>query len=126
MVTADTCVITKQDFRKLKVLPFYKNYFDGIRYELKLRKNIILAFDIEDSDFFEILDFIFGDYPESLNDIYMVVKNTITDNKILNFIKKYNIQILKYDSLEFLEKLETSLNINPEIQKKIKRGYGRT
>lgn len=121
LVTADTCVITKQDFRKLKVLPFYKNYFDGIRYELKLRKNIILAFDIEDSDFFEILDFIFGDYPESLNDIYMVVKNTITDNKILNFIKKYNIQILKYDSLEFLEKLETSLNIAPEILEENKK-----
>ena len=121
LVTADTCVITKQDFRKLKVLPFYKNYFDGIRYELKLRKNIILAFDIEDSDSFEILDFIFGDYPESLNDIYMVIKNTITDNKILNFIKKYNIQILKYDSLEFLEKLETSLNINPEILEENKK-----
>ena len=121
LVTADTCVITKQDFRKLKVLPFYKNYFDGIRYELKLRKNIILAFDIEDSDFFEILDFIFGDYPESLNDIYMVIKNTITDNKILNFIKKYNIQILKYDSLEFLEKLETSLNIDPEILEENKK-----
>ena len=121
LVTADTCVITKQDFRKLKVLPFYKNYFDGIRCELKLRKNIILAFDIEDSDFFEILDFIFGDYPESLNDIYMVVKNTITDNKILNFIKKYNIQILKYDSLEFLEKLETSLNIDPEILEENKK-----
>lgn len=121
LVTADTCVITKQDFRKLKVLPFYKNYFDGIRYELKLRKNIILAFDIEDSDFFEILDFIFGDYPESLNDIYMVVKNTITDNKILDFIKKYNIQILKYDSLEFLEKLETSLNIDPEILEENKK-----
>ena len=121
LVTADTCVITKQDFRKLKVLPFYKNYFDGIRYELKLRKNIILAFDIEDSDSFEILDFIFGDYPESLNDIYMVVKNTITDNKILNFIKKYNIQILKYDSLEFLEKLETSLNIDPEILEENKK-----
>lgn len=121
LVTADTCVITKQDFRKLKVLPFYKNYFDGIRYELKLRKNIILAFDIEDSDFFETLDFIFGDYPESLNDIYMVVKNTITDNKILNFIKKYNIQILKYDSLEFLEKLETSLNIDPEILEENKK-----
>lgn len=117
----DTCVITKQDFRKLKVLPFYKNYFDGIRYELKLRKNIILAFDIEDSDFFEILDFIFGDYPESLNDIYMVVKNTITDNKILSFIKKYNIQVLKYDSLEFLEKLETSLNIDPEILEENKK-----
>lgn len=121
LVTADTCVITKQDFRKLKVLPFYKNYFDGIRYELKLRKNIILAFDIEDSDFFEILDFIFGDYPESLNDIYMVFKNTITDNKILNFIKKYNIQILKYDSLEFLEKLETFLNIDPEILEENKK-----
>lgn len=121
LVTADTCVITKQDFRKLKVLPFYKNYFDGIRYELKLRKNIILAFDIEDSDFFEILDFIFGDYPESLNDIYMVVKSTITDNKILSFIKKYNIQILKYDSLEFLEKLETSLNIDPEILEENKK-----
>ena len=121
LVTADTCVITKQDFRKLKVLPFYKNYFDGIRYELKLRKNIILAFDIEDSDSFEILDFIFGDYPESLNDIYMVIKNTITDNKILNFIKKYNIQILKYDSLEFLEKLETSLNIDPEILEENKK-----
>lgn len=121
LITPDTCVITKQDFRKLKVLPFYKNYFDGIRYELKLRKNIIFAFDMEDSDFFEILEFVFGDYPESLNDIYMVVKNSITDNKILNFIKKYNIQILKYDSIEFLEKLESSLNIDPEILEENKK-----
>ena len=121
LITPDTCVITKQDFRKLKVLPFYKNYFDGIRYELKLRKNIILAFDIEDSDFFEILDFVFGDYPEALNDIYMVVKNSITDNKILSFIKKYNIQVLKYEALDFLEKLDTSLNINPEILEENKK-----
>lgn len=107
--TLDTCVITKQDFRKLKVLPFYKSYFDGIRYELKLRKNIILAFDQEDSDFFEILDFIFGDYPTALKEIYMVIKDEITDEKLLKFIKKYNIQVLKYDSLEFLNKLVGTL-----------------
>ncbi|WP_300329045.1 SIR2 family protein [Fusobacterium sp.] len=118
--TLDTCVITKQDFRKLKVLPFHKSYFDGIRYELKLRKNIILAFDQEDSDFFEILDFIFGDYPEALKDIYMVIKDEITDEKLLKFIKKYSIQILKYDSLEFLNKLVRSLkNEDEEIEKPI-------
>lgn len=116
--TLDTCVITKQDFRKLKVLPFYKSYFDGIRYELKLRKNIILAFDQEDSDFFEILDFIFGDYPDALKEIYLVIKDEITDEKLLKFIKKYNIQILKYDSLEFLNKLVHSLkNEEEEIEK---------
>lgn len=118
--TLDTCVITKQDFRKLKVLPFYKSYFDGIRYELKLRKNIILAFDQEDSDFFEILDFIFGDYPEALKEIYMVIKDEITDEKLLKFIKKYSIQVLKYDSLEFLNKLVRSLkNEEKEIEKPI-------
>ena len=112
--TLDTCVITKQDFRKLKVLPFYKAYFDGIRYELKLRKNIILAFDQEDSDFFEILDFIFGDYPTALKEIYMIIKDEITDEKLLKFIKKYNIQVLKYDSLEFLNKLVGTLKEDTE------------
>lgn len=104
----DTCIITSQDLKKLKVLPFYKNYFNSIRYDLKLRTNIICAFDLKDSDFFEILEFIFGDFPNLLKDVYLVTNESITNSKVLDFIKKYNIQILNYESSVFFRKLITA------------------
>ncbi|NME36117.1 SIR2 family protein [Fusobacterium sp. FSA-380-WT-3A] len=106
----DTCIITSQDLKKLKVLPFYKNYFNSIRYDLKLRTNIICAFDLKDSDFFEILEFIFGDFPNLLKDVYLVTNESITNSKVLDFIKKYNIQILNYESSVFFRKLYNCFN----------------
>lgn len=106
----DSCAITSQDLKKLKVLPFYKNYFNSIRYDLKLRPNVICAFDLQDSDFFEILEFIFGDFPNLLKDIYLVTNENITNIKVLNFIKKYNVQVLNYDSFNFLKKLYNYFN----------------
>lgn len=117
----DTCIITSQDLKKLKVLPFYKNYFNSIRYDLKLRTNIICAFDLKDSDFFEILEFIFGDFPNLLKDIYLVTDEPIINSRVLDFIKKYNIKILNYDSSKFIKKLYNCFNnIDDSLESEIK------
>ncbi|WP_300357660.1 SIR2 family protein [Fusobacterium sp.] len=102
----ENCAITEQDFRRLKVLPFYEVFWESIRYELKLRSTIFLGVDFDDSDFFKIFDFILSKNCEDIKPIYMITSNSILNPKVMEFFNKHNIKVLASTEHEFFKELK--------------------
>lgn len=102
----EKCAITAQDFRRLKVLPFYNLFWESIRYELKTRSTIFLGVDFEDDDFFTILSFILDKNCEDIKPMYVITSNSILNPKVIEFFNKYNIKILASTEYEFFIELK--------------------
>ena len=102
----EKCAITSQDFRRLRVLPFYKIFWDSIRYELKKRSTIFLGVDFEDTDFFTILDFILSEESEERKPMYVITSNYILNPKVIEFFNKHSIKILTSTEYEFFVELK--------------------
>lgn len=111
----ESCVITKQDFRKLKLLPFYKIFWDSIRYELKIRNSIFLGVDLEDSDFFEFIEFLLKDCVEEIKPMYFITSKSILNPKIIEFFNKYKIKLLVSNEYEFFKGLHCFLEDGSRI-----------
>lgn len=111
----ENCAITEQDFRRLRVLPFYNLFWESIRYELKQRSTIFLGVDFDDSDFFTILDFILSKNCEEIKPMYVITSNSILSPKVMEFFNKYNIKVLASTEFEFFKELKNytgNININ--------------
>lgn len=111
----DKCAITRQDFRKLKILPFYTTYWESIRYELQLRSSIFIGVDFNDSDFFEFLDFIFGKELPNVKPMYFITSKAIFNPKVMDFFNKNNIKILVSSEYNFFKELNIYLGENSKI-----------
>ncbi|MFK4784871.1 SIR2 family protein [Fusobacterium sp. MFO224] len=112
----ESCVITKQDFRKLKLLPFYKLFWDSIRCELKVRNSIFLGIDLEDSDFFEFIEFLLEGCSEDVKPMYFVTSKSVLDPKIIEFFNKYKIKLLVSNEYEFFKGLHSFLEGDSKIE----------
>lgn len=114
----ESCAVTEQDFRRLKVLPFYKLFWDSIRNELKNRSTIFLGVDFDDSDFFAIMDFILSSNCENIKPMYVITSKSILSSKVIEFFNKYNIKILTSNEYEFFRALkEYTENENIDLNK---------
>ena len=102
----ENCAVTEQDFRRLKVLPFYNVFWESIRYELKHRSTIFLGVDFDDSDFFTIMDFILSKNCEDIKPMYVITSNSILNPKVMEFFNKYNIKVLASTEYEFFRELK--------------------
>ena len=112
------CAITEQDFRRLRVLPFYNVFWESIRYEMKHRSTIFLGVDFDDSDFFTILDFILSKNCENIKPMYVITSNSILSPKVMEFFNKYNIKVLVSNEYEFFRGLkEYTGNENIDLNK---------
>ena len=100
------CAITEQDFRRLKVLPFYNLFWESIRCELKHRSTIFLGVDFDDSDFFTIMDFILSTNCEDIKPMYVITSNSILSPKVTEFFNKHNIKVLASNEYEFFKGLK--------------------
>lgn len=100
------CAITEQDFRRLRVLPFYNLFWESIRYEFKQRSTIFLGVDFDDSDFFTIMDFILSKDCEEIKPMYVITSNSILSSKVMEFFNKHNIKVLASNEYEFFRGLK--------------------
>lgn len=94
--------LSSQDIRKLKVLHFYKNFFNQIRDEFKNYPTLFLGVNLEDSDLIDILDFILAPVKDC-KPIYMVTYTSIISSKSAEFIGKYNVKLITSGTNEFIE-----------------------
>lgn len=102
----ENCAITEQDFRRLRVLPFYNLFWESIRYEFKQRSTIFLGVDFDDSDFFTIMDFILSKDCEEIKPMYVITSNSILSSKVMEFFNKHNIKVLASNEYEFFRGLK--------------------
>lgn len=120
----ENCAITEQDFRRLKVLPFYNVFWDSIRLELKQRSTIFLGVDFDDSDFFTIFDFILSKNCDEVKPMYVVTSNSILNPKVTEFFNKYNIKVLASTEYEFFKELKNyTENENISLDKLFPQKY---
>ena len=114
----DNCAITEQDFRRLKVLPFYTMFWESIRQEMKHRSTIFLGVDFDDSDFFTVMDFILSKNCEDIKPMYVITSNSILSSKVMEFFNKHNIKVLASNEYEFFRGLKEytgNANINLDV-----------
>ena len=99
--------ISSQDIRKLKMLPFYHDFFKHLRNEFKHYPTLFLGINLEDSDLIDILKFIL-DPMESYEPIHMVTYNPIISSKSAEFIAKYNIKLISAGAADFVDYFQQS------------------
>lgn len=99
--------ISSQDIRKLKMLPFYKDFFKHLRAEFKNYPTLFLGINLEDSDLIEILKFIL-DPMDSYEPIHMVTYSPIISSKSAEFIAKYNIRLISAGANDFIDFFQQS------------------
>ncbi|MBR8701178.1 hypothetical protein IX317_000065 [Fusobacterium sp. DD29] len=110
--------ISSQDIRKLKVLGFYKEFFNSIREEFKNYPTLFLGVNLEDSDLIDILDFILKPLKEH-EPIYIVSYSSIISSKSAEFIGKYDVKLISADTTEFIDFFrEKSSRIEGELAEK--------
>lgn len=102
--------ISTQDFKKLKILDFYKNFFKMIKEDIVKFPTILLGLDLNNSDFIDILEFILMDV-EKKQTIYAVTDSTVLQTKTIERFNNMGIKLLPYSVKEFYEDFKRYLEI---------------
>lgn len=113
--------LTSQDIRKLKVLEFYKEFFNNLKSELTSRPTIFLGVDLKDPDFLNMLDFLLSMEKNNEQPVYVVTSTSIIDPKVTDLINKYNIKLTTLSEKELLANLRTGIDGDDVLKKKLVR-----
>ena len=115
--------LTSQDIRKLKVLEFYKEFFNNLRFELISRPTIFLGVDLKDPDFLNMLDFLLSMTKNNEQPVYLVTSTAIIDPVVADLINKYNIKLTTLSEKELLANLHTVIDADGDdvLRKKLVR-----
>lgn len=115
--------LTSQDIRKLKVLEFYKEFFNNLRFELISRPTIFLGVDLKDPDFLNMLDFLLSMTKNNEQPVYLVTSTAIIDPAVADLINKYNIKLTTLSEKELLANLHTVIDADGDdvLRKKLVR-----
>ncbi len=105
----DSFIISTQDIKKVKVLPFYKDFWEKIRSEFNKRPTVLFGVNLEDKVCLDLLEYII-EKTNRLQPIYLYASDDIEkfliDKKIVNFINKYSIEIIKGEKLDFISNMK--------------------
>lgn len=100
--------VSIQDFRKLKVLDFYKNFFKRIKEDMKSYPTLILGLDLDNSDLIDVLEVILTDI--NLKDaIYAVSSSNVLKTKTIERLNELGIKLLPHSEEEFFKELKEYL-----------------
>lgn len=119
----DKICVSIQDFRKLKILDFYKNYFKQIKNELNTYPTFILGLDLNDVDFIDILEFVL-EGTEKKDNLYAVCNSNVLKTKTIERLNSLGIKLLPHSEEEFFKELKIFFEHKEEenlIGKKIYR-----
>ncbi|MGL4402592.1 MAG: SIR2 family protein [Fusobacteriaceae bacterium] len=115
VATPQELIVSGQDFKKFTVLSYYKKYISKLQKEFLDRKTIFLGCDLENSDLIEFFNFLLKDLDkEKLKQIYFITGEKEYSEKALEFLDRFNIEVLGDELHTFKEK-----NIDVEPDKKI-------
>lgn len=113
--------LTSQDIRKLKILEFYKEFFNNLKLELISRPTIFLGVDLKDPDFLNMLDFLLSMAKNNEQPVYVVTSTSIIDPKVTDLINKFNIKLTTLSEKELLANLHTAIDGDDVLRKKLVR-----
>ncbi len=100
--------VSIQDFRKLKVLDFYKNFFRNIKEDMESYPTLILGLDLNNSDFIDMLEVVLtGVNPKDV--IYAVSNSNVLKTKTIERLNELGIKLLPHSEEEFFKELKSYL-----------------
>lgn len=114
----DMC-ITSQDIRRMKMLPFYNEFWTRVRDEILDRPTIFLGMNFNDLDFLDIVDFLFAKIKRLGQPIYLVQANPLFNESVVKLKDKYGMKIICSDEHDFLKNFNTSNASADFLKKKI-------
>lgn len=110
----DKVCVSKQDLKKLKVLPFYKKFWNSLGARLEEYPTVFLGVNLEDPDFLEMLSYLMEN--RKMNKMYMVTSMTVLNTEILEKLNRYKIKLLTCNEEEFLNELKSYSSEEEDIE----------
>ena len=114
--------VSIQDFRKLKVLDFYKNFFRGIKEDIENYPTLILGLDLNNSDFIDMLEAILSDV-STKDVIYAVSNSNVLKTKTIERLNELGVKLLPHSEEEFFKELKGYLCSNSMDESELKEAY---
>ena len=97
--------VSIQDFRKLKILDFYKNFFKNIKEDIENYPTLILGLDLNNTDFIDMLEVVLTDVnPKDV--IYAVSNSNVLKTKTIERLNELGIKLLPHSEEEFFKELK--------------------
>jgi len=97
--------VSIQDFRKLKILDFYKNFFKNIKEDIENYPTLILGLDLNNTDFIDMLEVVLTDVnPKDV--IYAVSNSNVLKKKTIERLNELGIKLLPHSEEEFFKELK--------------------
>lgn len=114
--------VSIQDFRKLKVLDFYKNFFKNIKEDMENYPTLILGLDLNNSDFIDMLEVVLtGVNPKDV--IYAVSNSNVLKTKTIERLNELGIKLLPHSEEEFFKELKGYLSSAQLGESELKEAY---
>ena len=114
--------VSIQDFRKLKVLDFYKNFFKNIKEDMENYPTLILGLDLNNTDFIDMLEVVLtGVNPKDV--IYAVSNSNVLKTKTIERLNELGIKLLPHSEEEFFKELKGYLSSAQLDESELKEAY---
>lgn len=114
--------VSIQDFRKLKVLDFYKNFFKNMKEDMENYPTLMLGLDLNNSDFIDILEVVLTDVnPKDV--IYAVTNSNVLKTKTIERLNELGIKLLPHSEEEFFKELKGYLSSAQLDESELKEAY---
>ncbi|MGF6907194.1 SIR2 family protein [Fusobacterium sp. PH5-44] len=114
----DMC-ITSQDIRRMKMLPFYSEFWNKIIDEILDRPTIFLGMNFNDHDFLDIIDFLFSKIKRLGQPIYLVQESPLFNESVIKLKDKYGMKIICSNEYDFLKNFNLSDTSADFLKKKV-------
>ena len=114
--------VSIQDFRKLKVLDFYKNFFKSIKEDIENYPTLILGLDLNNSDFIDMLEAILSDI-NTKDVIYAVSNSNVLKTKTIERLNELGVKLLPHSEEDFFKELKGYLCSNSMDESELKEAY---
>ena len=98
-------IITRQDMRKLDLLPLYKEFFNRLAEEINGKMVLFIGYDLDDPDTIKNISMVLKKLGGIKASAYFITSSSIINTTALNWLNANEIKLLKQNDMEFIETL---------------------
>lgn len=99
-------IITRQDMRKLDILPLYNEFFNRLAQEINGRMVLFIGYDLDDPDTIKNISMVLKKLGGVKATAYFITSSSIINTTALNWLNANEIKLLKQSDMEFIEALK--------------------
>ncbi len=96
-------IITRQDMRKLDILPLYNEFFNRLAQEINGRIVLFIGYDLDDPDTIKNISMVLKKLEGVKANAYFITSSSIINTTALNWLNANEIKLLKQSDMEFIE-----------------------